>query len=377
MCVFLSLRISVRVGVWNDMATIGNENRYGLPELKFRERVHREYRDLKESMLTDEQRARARELWFPVRWIAAGWWLFRGMIVNLTPTRRALLLIGLILAFARISVQSEKLNVNTGESFVTAGIVLILFVLMLELKDKLVAKYELQDGHAVQRALMPDRSPAFPGWRLWLFTRPANDVGGDLVDFAGLEGGKAVLTLGDVAGKGLKAALLTAKLQATLRAYIADSPSLVNLFGRVNTVFRRDALPQVFASVVSAVIDPSGGTVRFVNAGHPPPLVVRHSGVLQTDRGGPALGLIDAAEFHEQVVDLLSGEIVLIYSDGLIETRNAGGEFFGEERLRALLPGSCASGAADLGERLVEACDRFQGYAPAHDDLSLVIMQRA
>ncbi len=357
------------------MATSGNESRNGLPELKFRERVYREYGDLKESTLTDEQRVRAQELWVPFRWFAAGWWLFRGMIVNLTPTRRVLLLAGLFLALLRISVHTA--NVNRDESFVTAGLVLILFVLMLELKDKLLAKYELQDGHAVQRALMPERSPEIPGWKLWLFTRPANDVGGDLVDFAGMEGGKAALTLGDVAGKGLKAALLTAKLQATLRAFIPDCRSLVDLFARVNSVFRRDALPQVFASVVSAVIEPSSGTIRMVNAGHPPPLVIRQSGVEQTARGGPALGLIDAAEFREQVVDLQSGEIVLIYSDGLIETRNAGGEFFGEERLRTLLPGACASGAADLGERLVEACDRFQGYAPAHDDLSLVVMQRA
>jgi sigma-B regulation protein RsbU (phosphoserine phosphatase) len=359
------------------MGTSGNENRDRLPEMKFRDRVHREYGDLKESMLTDDQRSRVQGLWAPVRWIVSGWWLFRGMLTNLTPTRRALLLAGLLLALVRISIHSAKLNVNTDESFVTAGLILILFVLMLELKDKLLAKYELQDGHAVQRALMPERSPEFPGWRLWLFTRPANDVGGDLVDFAGWEGGKAALTLGDVAGKGLKAALLTAKLQATIRAFIPESSSLVGLFARVNTVFRRDAMPQVFASVVSAVIEPSSGRICMVNAGHPPPLVVRQSGVQETVRGGPALGLIDAAEFKEQVVDLLSGEIVLIYSDGLIETRNAEGEFFGEERLRSLLTGSCASGAADLGERLVEACDRFQGYAPAHDDLSLVVMQRA
>ena len=357
------------------MGTSGNENRDRLPEMKFRDRVFREYGDLKESMLTDDQRARVQGLWAPVRWIVSGWWLFRGMLINLTPTRRALLLAGLLLALVRISIHSAK--ANTDESFVTVGLILILFVLMLELKDKLLAKYELQDGHAVQRALMPDRSPEFPGWRLWLFTRPANNVGGDLVDFAGLEEGKAALTLGDVAGKGLKAALLTAKLQATLRAFIPESGSLVELFGRVNTVFRRDALPQVFASVVSAVIEPSSGTIRIVNAGHPPPLVVRQSGVEEIDRGGPALGLIDAAEFKEQVVDLLSGEILLIYSDGLIETRNAEGAFFGEERLRSLRTGSCASGAADLGERLVEACDRFQGYAPAHDDLSLVVMQRA
>jgi serine phosphatase RsbU (regulator of sigma subunit) len=346
-----------------------------LREKRFRDRVHREFRDLRESMLSDDQRARLQRMWAPARWMAGGWWLFKGLMIFLTPTRRALLLIGLILVLTRINIEGEK--VDTHESFVSAGLILVLFVLMLELKDKLLAKYELQDGHAVQRALMPDRSPVVQGWGLWLFTRPANDVGGDLVDFVRLEGGKSALTLADVAGKGLKAALLTAKLQATLRAFLPESPSLADLLSRVNTVFRRDGLPQVFASVVSAIIEPGSGTVRIVNAGHPPPLIIRHDDVEQLGKGGPALGLIDGAVFGEQTADLGFGEIVLIYSDGLIETRNDAGEFFGEERLRTLLAGACASGAAPLGERLVAACDRFQGYAPAHDDLSLVILQRA
>ena len=354
---------------------LGDVHPDDLKEKKFRERVHREYRDLADSMLTDDQRARLQQLWAPVRWFVEGWWLLKGLMSFLSPTRKALLLVGLILVLTRVSIHSDK--VNTDESFVTAGLILVLFVLMLELKDKLLAKYELQDGRAVQRALMPERSPVVPGWRLWLFTRAANEVGGDLVDFMRLEGGKTALTLGDVAGKGLKAALLTAKLQATLRALIPDSPSLVDLVSKANAVFRRDGLPQVFASVVSASIEPLIGTVRLVNAGHPPPLIVRHAAVEQLEKGGPALGLIDGAEFREQVVELGPGEIVLIYSDGLIETRNVAGEFFGEERLRLLLQGSCASEAAELGEGLVAACDRFQGYAPAHDDLSLVVLQRA
>ena len=345
-----------------------------LRESKFLARVRREYRNLTDSMLTDDQRARLQLLWAPVRWIVKGWWLFKGLMLFLTPTRRILLLLGLFLVLVRFNIQGE--HVNLEGSFIPAGLILVLFVLMLEIKDKLLAKYELQDGHAVQRALMPERSPVVPGWRLWLYTRPAKDVGGDLVDFMRLEGGKCTLALGDVAGKGLKAALLTAKLQATLRAFVPESPSPVDLLCRVNKVFRRDALPQVFASVVSASIEPFKGTVSIVNAGNPPPLVVRPDTVEELEKGGPALGLIDQAEFREQWVELRPGEIVLIYSDGLIDTRDVKGEFFGVERLQSLLPGSCASTVEELGERLVEACDRFQGYAPAHDDLSLVILQR-
>lgn len=340
----------------------------------FTERVRREFRDLRDAMLTDEQRARLRRHWAPLRWALGGFWLMRRLLMSLTPTRKVLLIIGLVLSLARITVQSDRMNTDGG--IAPAGLILILFVLMLELKDKLLARHELEDGHAVQRALMPERSPAVSGWRLWLFTRPANEVGGDLVDFVRLDRGRSALVIGDVAGKGLKAALLTAKLQATLRAFIPESPSLVDLVSRVNAVFRRDALPQVFASVACACIEEGKGAVEIVNAGHPPPLVVRLNSVEQLAKGGPALGLIDSAQFGRQAVDLAPGEIVLIYSDGLIETRNGAGEFFGEEKLRTMLAGSCESSAGELGDRLVEACDRFQGDAPAHDDLSLVILQR-
>ncbi|HTY58256.1 MAG TPA: PP2C family protein-serine/threonine phosphatase [Bacteroidota bacterium] len=326
-------------------------------------------------MLTDSQRARLERHRGPLRFVIAAWWLLRGLLLFLTPTRRLLLLIGIVLTLVHINIQGERWNADGG--FVPAGLLIILFVLMLELKDKLLARHELEDGHAVQRALMPERSPLVPGWRLWLFTRPANDVGGDLVDFVGLEGGTSALTIGDVSGKGLKAALLTARLQATLRAFILDSPTLVDLVSRVNAVFRRDSLRQIFASVICAGIGPGSGVVRIVNAGHPPPILIRPGGIEQMEKAGPALGLMDSAKFSEQVVDLAPGEIVLLYSDGLIETRNPAGEFFGEERLRNLLPGSCASPAAVLGERLVAACDNFQGDAPSHDDLSLVILQRS
>lgn len=353
----------------------GERHRDPPPGMNFRKRVHREYTDLRESMLTDNERARLSRIRGPARWFVSGWWLFRGLMNNLAPTRKVLLLIGLFLSFVRIDVHGE--HVNAEGYLAPAGIMLILFLLMLELKDKLVAKHELEDGHAVQRALMPERSPEVPGWRLWLFTRPANDVGGDLVDFVRLEGGRSILTIGDVAGKGLKAALLTAKLQATLRAFVTDSPSLEHLVSRVNSVFRRDGIPQVFASVLCVGIEPGAGGVRIVNAGHPPPLIIRRDGVVQMEKGGPALGLIEGAQFREQLAELGSGETLLVYSDGVIEARNTSGEFFGEERLRTVLSGSPGSSASDIGERLVDACDRFQGDMPAHDDLSLLILQRA
>src|SRR5512135_1749352 len=101
----------------------------------FPERVRREFRDLKDTMLTDEQRARLQRHWAPSRWVLGGFWLLRRLLISLTTTRRILLLIGLVLVLARINVQSDRVNTDGGVG--PAGLILILFVLMLELKDKL------------------------------------------------------------------------------------------------------------------------------------------------------------------------------------------------------------------------------------------------
>lgn len=338
------------------------------------ERVRSEFNDLRDSMLSDEKRLRLRGMRIPFRWVVQWWWLLRGLILNLSPIRRILLLLGIALSCIRVGVSAPATGNVTGD-LSTAGLLVILFVLMLELKDKLLARSELQEGRSVQRALMPERSPDVAGWRLWLFTRPANDVGGDLVDYMRLDEGRSTLVLADVAGKGLKAALLTAKLQATLRALVPVCTSQSELLGRVNEVIRRDSLPQFFASLVILGIESGRPYVRVVNAGHPPPLVLRRRAVEQLKKGGPALGIMSGSGYVEQVLELAHGELIVVYSDGLTEAQNPAGEFFGEDRLRSLLDEDRAWTANQLGERLVSECDLFQNPGKAHDDISLIVLQ--
>jgi len=243
------------------------------------------------------------------------------------------------------------------------GFALLLFILMLELKDKLLAQSELEEGRAVQRALMPKTNPSVPGWDLWLMTKPANEVGGDLVDYLELGKNRFGVALGDVAGKGLKAALLMVKLQATLRALAADFSSLAELGRKLNTILRRDSLPDSFISLVYLELGPESDKVRLLNAGHLPP-------------GSAALGVLAGAVFVEQEIALQPGETLFVYSDGLTEARNEAGEFYGEERLTNLLPTLTGLSATDAGVRLMLEVERFIGEAKAHDDFSLVVLKR-
>ena len=340
-------------------------------------RVRGEFNDLRESMLSDEKRKRLSGLPFPFRLVIQWWWLLRALFLNLSPTRRILLMAGIVLSGLRFEFSPQPVTGwRLSGDLTIVGLLSILFVLMLELKDKLLAKSELQDGRSVQRALMPERSPEIAGWRVWLFTRPANDVGGDLVDCIPLDHSGSAILLADVAGKGLKAALLMAKLQATIRALVPLCRSNPQLLHEVNQALRRDNLPQFFASLVYLQLQPGEASLRAVNAGHPPPIVVRQGGIEQLGKGGPALGLMQEAEYDEKVIELARGEIVLLYTDGLTEAQNPMGDFFGEDRLRSVILARASQTPAELGERLVSACDLFQEPGKAHDDLSLVILQR-
>jgi sigma-B regulation protein RsbU (phosphoserine phosphatase) len=237
--------------------------------------VKRDFRELKEFMLTEERQKRLKEMGRVKRWIFIAWWLLKALILKLTPARRILVIIGLVLVFMTRSVSYQGHDFQVHSDTAAAGAVIILFVLMLELKDKLTAQKELEAGRAVQEALMPERSPRVPGWSLWLFTRSANEVGGDLVDFMQINENRFGVALGDVAGKGLRAALLSAKLQATLRALAPDAISLTELGTKLNQIFSRDSIPTIFASLAYLEVQSDSGLVRVLNAGHFPPLIVK------------------------------------------------------------------------------------------------------
>jgi hypothetical protein len=303
-------------------------------------------------------------------------WLLKSLFLKLSPARRVLLALSFVLMWQATNVEHHGETTQISSHFPFLGIVTLLLILMLELKDKLLAREELEAGHSVQRALMPDPSPTIPGWDVWLFTRSANDVGGDLVDYLPLDDQRYGLALGDVAGKGLPAALLMAKLQSTLRALAADENSLAELGQKMNRILYRDGLPNRFATLVYLDLGAHSGDVRVLNAGHPPPLVLRGTTLEELPNGAMALGMLPDAIFSEQRVNLADGDVLIVFSDGVTEAMNANDEFFGDERLRARLPALARLAAQGIGTGVVAAVDEFVGDRRPHDDLSLVVLRR-
>lgn len=352
--------------------TLVNDLRRG----DLRRTISRDFRELKEFMLNEERKARLRTMGRLKRAFFFTWWLLKSLLLKLTPARRLLLAVALVLLLAQDSfdINAQNFRMNLNFNLLSGGI--ILFILMLELKDKLLAKEELEAGRAVQNALMPPRSPDVPGWQLWLFTRSANEVGGDLVDFIKIDDERFGVAVGDVAGKGLRAALMTAKLQSSVRALVREFDSLPTLFAKLNQIFCRDSLPSLFASAVYVEIRANDGRIRLVNAGHLPPMLVHDGQVSAVPKGDPALGLIPAAHYHEHHLTLEPNDFVFITSDGLTEARKSDAEFFGEERLKDLLLRYATRSTEEIGNGVVGELDRFVGEQGIGDDISIAILKR-
>lgn len=166
------------------------------------------------------------------------------------------------------------------------------------------------------------------------------------------------------------------KLQATLRALAPGAPELATLGARMNTILLRDGLPNRFATLAYLELAPHGGTVRLLNAGHLPPVLVRDGETVALPPAALPLGMWPEAAYLEQDVALAPGDAMLLFSDGLTEARNAAGRFFGEDRLPALLPALRGLPAEEIGRRLLVEVTRFAGEEPFGDDLSIVIVQR-
>lgn len=344
-----------------------------------RSKLRQDFRDLYSFYIDEDRRTRLAKMGRVKRWIYVVGWLGKSMFLKLNPARRVLVLIGMVLLFfARLMLEKggAEHGVQVDVDFHMVGGVILLLVLMLELKDKLLAHDELRTGRVVQLALAPSERPLLAGWDMFTLTRPANEVGGDLVDHLPVREGRLGVALGDVAGKGLGAALLMAKLQATLRAFAPDLASLGELGARVNRILCRDGLPNRFATLVYAELAPDSGAVRLVNAGHLPPAVLRADGVDLLPAEALPLGVRADENYVEQRVELAAGDALFVYSDGLSEARNARGEYFGEVRLSSVLPQLRGLSAEAATQRLVNEVEAFAGEERLGDDLSLVYLLR-
>jgi serine phosphatase RsbU (regulator of sigma subunit) len=246
----------------------------------------------------------------------------------------------------------------------------------IEAADRLMRR-ELEQAAEIQRAILPAGAPVLPGVDLAGYNAPCRTVGGDYYDFVAYPNGSVAMLLGDVSGKGMPASLLMMGLQARVRV-LADEPGdLGVLMARLNRSTCANCPSNRFITLFLCMLDAASGEMKWSNAGHNPPVVVRASGEVEfIQGGGPVLGFLRAAPYRQECARLAPGDLIALYSDGITEAANPAGEEFGEERLGALLAERRNEPAASIIQEVTRAVAAWSAGAPPADDITIVVARK-
>jgi serine phosphatase RsbU (regulator of sigma subunit) len=245
---------------------------------------------------------------------------------------------------------------------------------------------ELEIGREIQRGFLPAEIPAPDGWELRAHFRPARQVAGDFYDAFSLPGGRVAIVLADVCGKGVGAALFMALFRSLFRAlaapqFAAASEPSEGLRATVQAtndyIARTHGSANMFATVFFAVLDPATGAVEYVNAGHELPSLLAADGAVRARLAptGPAVGLMAELPFGVARECIGRGEMLVAYTDGVVDARNPAEESYGEDRLMAVLADGGAT-AQGLIERVDSALGSFIADAAQFDDIAMFAARR-
>jgi sigma-B regulation protein RsbU (phosphoserine phosphatase) len=236
---------------------------------------------------------------------------------------------------------------------------------------------ELRSAHAIQQHLLTLDSGLVAHADFSAVCRQAHAVGGDFYDFLHLPNGQLGFAIGDVAGKGLGAALLAANLQATLRAEARRAPSqLAEVISTVNQQFHAACFEEGYATLFYATFDPATRILKYVNAGHNPPLVrSTDSSIEWLDSGGAPVGMFESWPYAEGSILLNAGDMLVAYTDGVVEAQDTLGEDWGIGRLSRLLDQTTSETAAESNARIWKSVDRFAAGAAQRDDMTLLVLR--
>ena len=293
------------------------------------------------------------------------------------------LLLGAPLERAEYSAAEKQLLSNCADQ-------LALMIENARLTGRVVEQEKLRRDLAlaaeVQQRLLPERPPEAEAAQLAALSLPARTVGGDYYDFLELGEHRIGIALADVAGKGIAAALLMSVVQASLRLLAAEGvASLPQLAARLNRLLHRSTKASSYATFFYAQLDESNLQLRYVNAGHNPPYLIRGMRVADAAKpeleiqelgaGGTVLGLFPQASYEEGRVDLRPGDVLVLFTDGVSEALNGKEEEFGEERLKELLRRVAHLAAQEISAALTAEIKGWMQDAPQHDDLTFIVMK--
>lgn len=299
------------------------------------------------------------------------------MAVPLQTKDRVIGMLYLDSASAARAFTREDLNLITVMANMAAVRIEIARLDEIEERERRVS-LEMEQAAEIQRGLLPACAPAVRGLDVAAFNQSCYFAGGDYFDYFQRPGGTLLIAVGDVAGKGMPAALLMASLQARLQVLVESEHDLARLAMILNRITAEHCPGNRFVTLFLCELDPSSGVMSFVNAGHNPPLVLRRGGKTESlSGGGIILGVLRNAQYEAVSARLDDGDVLALYSDGVTEAEKpATGEQFGEERLAEALWPAVTLSAEEMIGRVREAVSQFAGSVSSSDDFTLVIAKK-
>jgi sigma-B regulation protein RsbU (phosphoserine phosphatase) len=246
-----------------------------------------------------------------------------------------------------------------------------------ETMEKARMEQEMRIAAEIQQALLPKSGRIGSYFRAAAASLPCRSIGGDFYDYVDMPGGSLGFALGDVAGKGPPAALLSAMMQGIFAAQAASSDGPSQTIARVNLALYRRGIESRFVTLMYGVLDPDGRLI-YCNAGHNPPLIISSTGsgtVRRLDRGGPIVGLFETATYEDEAVKLTNGDWLVVFSDGVSEALSAAGDEYGESRIVTVVQDNAALDPPQLLEALFSNVRDFARGAAQSDDITAMVLR--
>jgi phosphoserine phosphatase RsbU/P len=251
-----------------------------------------------------------------------------------------------------------------------------------ELAQEERIKQELQIARKVQQSFLPVQTPRFDGLDIAAICKPAYETGGDYYDFIQLNGDRLGITIGDVSGKGIQAAFFMTFIKGVIHAVCENFSSTKEILARANKLFRQNARRGTFISLIFGVVDVKNARFTFSRAGHNPLLYYENDEktLHSFTPAGLGLGIADTETFSthisEQVIDFKDGDLLVLYTDGVVEAVDPKNSYYGEQRLRKLVKTFHEAGSETVLNKIVDDLNAFCEGANQHDDMTIVIIKK-
>jgi sigma-B regulation protein RsbU (phosphoserine phosphatase) len=233
---------------------------------------------------------------------------------------------------------------------------------------------EMRIAAEIQQALLPKPRASLGFVEAAAASIPCRSIGGDFFDYLDEPGSTFGFTLGDVAGKGPPAALMSALMQGMFasHALLADGPATA--VAAMNKALCRRGLESRFVTLMFGIVS-ADGQLTYCNAGHNPPIVIGERGMRHLEAGGPVVGLLEFAPYGQETIRLDSGDTIIVFSDGVSEALSTSGEEFGDERLQAIAQATGQATAQTIVDRIVTDVRTFTKGAPQSDDITVMVIR--